>query len=649
MPNYREDHHRKHGSGDDDTGTEPDYRNVASRSRYVSNPQEWNFKRQSSHVINSLAQARTGTGKTLAFLIPLLQNIINVDPTLEKFAGSGRKGKATDIRAIIISPTRELAEQIAVEAKKATRDTGIIVQTAVGGSNKRAGLQTILTAGCHVLVGTPGRLNDILSDPYSNVRAPNLSCLVLDEADRLLDQGFAHEIQNIQDNLPQRSEVDRQTLLYSATVPREVMQMVRRTMKPDFQFVRTVQEGEQQTHEKVSQKLVITEGFENLLPALLELCKREMKSAADASEGPKRPFKAIVYFSSTADVALAAAVLGNLRKPGESVFHSGPLHPAKIIEIQSRLTQEARTRAAERFRRADSAIMLSSDVTARGMDFPNVTHVIQISLPPSEEQYVHRIGRTARANKTGEGWLIIPRVEAQEVRRKLPNMPLKADKTLDTATVNMKMDAQLPEHTANTLTQVGDAMKMVQRKFKVASYMASLGLYSWINDKEVLIQAMNDRAKYGWGMEQPPLISFGLASRLGISRVPGIQIGSEPQTSYFTDNPRGQDRPGRRGTGIPGRGGMFGEARSERGRDGFRSSQDSHGDRSRNAFGSRHSYGGDGGGRRGGSYGGDRGGDYGGYRGGDYGGDRAGSYRGNRGGSYRGNRGGGYGKSFQRS
>ena len=504
-----------------------------------------------------------------------------------------------------------MAEQIAVEANKLTRATGVIVQTAVGGSRKALGLQTILRQGCHVLVGTPGRLNDILSDPYSKVRAPNLSCFVLDEADRLLDQGFAPDIASIQDTLPKRSEVDRQTLLYSATVPREVMQVVRRTMKPDFQFVRTVQEGEQQTHEKVPQKVVTATGFENLMPALLELCKREMNIAAGATGGHGKPFKAIVYFSSTADVALAAAVLQNLRKPGSSVFHPGPLSPAKIIEIHARLDQNQRTRAADSFRRAESAILLSSDVTARGMDFPHVTHVIQIGLPPTEEQYVHRIGRTARANQGGEGWMIITQLEAREARRRLPNMPLQFDNTLETARVNMKKDAQLPEQTANILTQVGDAMKLTQRRFKVASYLASLGMYSWVSDKEALIGAMNDRAQYGWGLETPPLIGYALASKLGIARVPGVHIGRESPTPGYADKTSRMGQP--RGRGY----------------------QDS---RSRGGYGPA-GYGGDRGGgrggdfRRGGGYGEDAGGSYEGSRGGGYGEDAGGSYRGYRGGN----------------
>lgn len=539
-----------------------------------------------------------------------------MDPKLQKKSGLGRSGDSTDIRAIIISPTRELAEQIAVEARKVTKNTGVIVQTAVGGSAKAMGLRKIKTEGCHILVGTPGRLNDILSDPYSQVRAPNLSCFVLDEADRLLDQGFAPDIRAIQDLLPSRNEVDRQTLLYSATVPREVMQVVRQTMKPNFQFVRTVQEGEQQTHEKVPQKVVRVGGFENLMPAVFELCKREIDAAAGNTGGQARPFKAIIYFGATADVMLAASVFNNMRNPGKSIFHQGPLHPAKIIEMHARLTQDARTRAAETFRRAESGIMLSSDVTARGMDFPNVTHVIQVGLPPSEEQYVHRIGRTARGDKTGEGWIFITNLEAGEVRHKIPNMPLQPDKTLETAKVDMKKDAHLPEHTAKTLTQIGDAMKMVPRGLKAGSYMAALGIYQWYSNKQVLVDALNDRAKYGWGMETPPKVARMLASKLRLDRVQGINIGFEERD---TDNARDNGMRGGRSGAGGGRGSYGSDRQGGGARGGYSSDRDdggrpSYGDRTRGGYGGSRS------GGRGGGYGGDRGGSFGGDRGGGRGG-----------------------------
>ncbi|KAL8795691.1 MAG: hypothetical protein Q9195_001929 [Heterodermia aff. obscurata] len=512
--------------------------------------------------IDVLAQARTGTGKTLAFLIPVLQNIINYDPSLERRT---QRRSPIDIRAIVISPTRELAEQIAVEAKKLTRKTGVIVQTAVGGTAKGMHLRQMREQGCHLLVGTPGRLNDLLSDPYSKVRAPNLSAFVLDEADRLLDAGFLPEIKSIQQQLPSRRDIDRQTLLFSATVPDEVMEIVRETMKPDFQFVRTVQIGEQQTHDRIPQKQVSVRGFANFLPALLELCKRGL-----ASRDSAMPFKAIVYFGATADVILAAQTFMNLKTPGSSVFHKHPLHPARIIEMHARLSQAHRTRAADNFRRADSAIMFSSDVTARGMDFPNVTHVIQMGAPTSRDTYIHRVGRTGRGDKPGEGWLILTDFEAREARHRLTKLPLVRDESLETGQVDMSQDAQLPEHVATSLTQIVDASRAIPREQKAAAYLATLGVYQWIPHKQDLVDSLNDRAKYCWAMEEPPSVGPGLASKLGLSRTRGLVIRSsrfdnDPSPSFNQDRSSGYQSGGspgyRRGGSSShsnfGRGGNF--------------------------------------------------------------------------------------------
>ena len=411
----------------------------------------------------------------------------------------------------------------------------MIVQTAVGGTNKGLGLRKIKYEGCHILVGTPGRLNDLLSDPYSQVRAPNLSALALDEADRVLDQGFAPEIQNIQNLLPKRKDVDRQTLLFSATVPREVMQMVQKTMKRDYKFVRTVPEGEQQTHLKVPQRLVHVGGFENQLPALVELCHRELNQT-----DTKSPFKAIVYYSATADVSLASALMRMLQSRNDPTIP----YTTTLVEMHARLDQRQRTRAAETFRNAKSAIMLSSDVTARGMDFPNVTHVIQIGLPPNEEQYVHRIGRTARGDKAGEGWLFVTDLEAREVRRKLSHMPLVKDTSLQTAQVDMKQEAQLPEPTAKILTKVAECTRMVPYELKAKSYMASLGIYAWVPRKQDLIDAMNNRSLYGWGMETPPAVGATLAAKLGLSKVQGINIGRARYSSDDSEDSRLVGDPG---------------------------------------------------------------------------------------------------------
>ncbi len=475
-----------------------------------------------------------------------------------------------NIRALVISPTRELAEQIAVEARKVARGTGVIVQTAVGGTLKRERLRAIMTSGCHLLIGTPGRLKDLLSDPYSGISAPNLSALVLDEADRLLDQGFAPDIEEIQKFLPRRSERDRQTLLFSATVPPEVMSMVRRTMKPDFKFVKTVQAGEPETHERVPQNVIYARRMDNVMPALVELCKREQEN----TNGP--PFKAMVFFRSTAEVALAAATFANLRGPGGSTpFSKNLFYPASIIEIHGRLSQQQRSRASNLFRMSKSGILLTSDVTARGMDFPGVTHVIQVGLPMDKDTYVHRLGRTARGEQQGTGFLLLTEMEKSGAGSILRRMPLTEDASLETARIDMSQEAQLSQSAAEILTQTINALKLAHPDLKNQSYVASFGVYTWA-PKQRVVDELNARARYLWGMDTPPTISFRLASKLSYLGVQGLNFG-EPQKAGFADRDgrpppnKPGDRTSRSGPTWTGRG------RTGRSSQGFRASE--YGDR----------------------------------------------------------------------
>ncbi|TGO50799.1 hypothetical protein BOTNAR_0379g00110 [Botryotinia narcissicola] len=538
-----------------------------------------------------IAQARTGTGKTIGFLLPTIQNILEKSPELASRQRYSR-ARASDIRAIIISLTRELAEQIAVEAVKITRNTDLIVQVAVGGSSKKEMLRKVQREGCHILVGTPGRLQDLLTDEYSQVSAPGLTTLVLDEADRLLDDGFSKDIDNIQELLPKRNEVDRQTLLFSVTVPREVMGLVRRILKPDYQFVQTVKAGDVATHERIPQKIVAATGMENVMPALVEICKKGIEKAN--TEGSS-PFKAIVYFNSTANVQLAGEIMKGIDS----------LHSIEVSAIHGKLTQERRTRVTDRFRRAKSAVMLSSDVTARGMDFPNVTHVIQIGVPRDRDTYIHR------------------------ARRTLSNLPITPDRTLETPFVDMKQDAQLPATTAEILNEVGQATKRVDREIKVDAYMGALGQGQRGASPRAMMEDLNNWTKFGWGWEKPPMVGPGLARKLGIDRIPGVNIGHEPREND-------DDLGGGRGFGSSGGGRGFGSSSGGGGR-GFGSSGGSSGGR---GFGSGGSSGGRGfGGGRGGGSGGGKG--FGGRNGGRSGGSGGRGF----GGGDRGGSKGGFGSS----
>ncbi|KAF2458609.1 P-loop containing nucleoside triphosphate hydrolase protein [Lineolata rhizophorae] len=489
-----------------------------------------------------IAQAKTGTGKTLAFLLPILQNVLNEDPSLARKGFS--KAAPDDIRAIIISPTRELAEQIAFEARKLVSNTGLVVQTAVGGTQKRLHLQNIRREGCHILVATPGRLRDVLEDSYTGISAPKLTTLVLDEADRLMDHGFWPEIMTIQRMLPQPEEKEKQTLMFSATIPPEVVDMVRSTMRPGFHFIKCVRDDEAPTHERVPQKVVFARGFENRMPALLELCVREYGRRKQSGE---KPFKAIVYFNSTAEVNLAYRTLNLLesrtfRGPTQTTY-SGPL---RFIPLHGKMSQQERTRSTRTFKMADSAVLLSSDVSARGMDFPDVTHVVQMSLPHQRETYVHRIGRTGRAGKEGEGWLIASELERQELPRRLRDLPIEHDGSLVSASVDMTKEQQLPMSVASILTNLAEAHRSVPLGQFSDAYHAHLGSFQWLNNKQSLIYSMNAMAKYGWGCSEPPPLGRVLVEKMGLAGLRGINVreyngGSRSANARLNMGPRISD------------------------------------------------------------------------------------------------------------
>jgi ATP-dependent RNA helicase MSS116 len=493
------------------------------------------------------------------------------------------------------------------------------VQVAVGGTQKSMMLRQVQREGCHLLVGTPGRLSDILSDSYSGIKAPNLDALVMDEADRLLDMGFSKEIDDIKNLLPNTEERDRQNMMFSATLSREVVDIVRKTLKPGFHFAQCVDQEEAPTHDRVPQKVVHMNGFENIMPVIYEMILRELQNA---KAGVGRPFKAIVYFNSTAEVTLAASVYYKL---SGGFKRDRPLYSVRGFEIHSKLSQAQRTKAAENFRFAESGILFSSDVTSRGMDFPNVTHVIQVGLPRDRDSYIHRLGRTARAGKEGEGWLLLTPLEQNEMRKRLSRLPLKEDTTLETAAVDMSTEGEMPENVATILQEIVEAHKKVYPDQLDAAFKGLFGSFAWHGDKQLVVDLANRWAEFGWGMPEPPRVP---AAFLSGGRARG-RSGGNGGSGGFGDRDRGR---GGSGFGAP-RSGGFGDKRSSGG----------FGDRAMGGSGDRGDRGGFGG--RGGDRGGfsSRGGDRGGFgsRGGDRGGLSSRGDRGDRG--DRGNSRGGFG------
>jgi ATP-dependent RNA helicase MSS116, mitochondrial len=511
-----------------------------------------------------VGQAKTGTGKTIAFLMPIIQRLMR-DKSL-----SGRAPSAADTRALIISPTRELAEQIAVEATKICQGTGVKIQTAVGGTQKRYHLQLMQRQGCHILVGTPGRIKDIISDPDSGVTLHNIQTFVLDEADRLLDIGFAPDIKEIESYMPNRNERDRQTLMFSATIPKTVVGLVRDILKDDFKFIRASDPDEQPTHERIPQKVVYLPGLQNLMPAITEIAVKAVEANRNNPQENK-PFKAIIFMRSLSEVALLKKWLDNLRDttsggPG-SMFGKHPLSPAKVYEMSSSLTQRERSFNTDGFRRAESGILVCSDVAARGMDFPDVSHVIQTHYPQSIDQYIHRVGRTGRAGKDGIGYLLLQSGDRMSFSREFArDLKLKEDSQLETALVDMTRPAELPAHVARIMSMVEAGARAIPFSVKASAYrvlLSAMGQGS--RDKQATVDMLNEFSRYGFGLETPPSVPASTAQRIGFARTSGLNIES---ASY--DDRRGGfgDRRGpfddRRG-GYGGRDDRGGDRRDSRG------------------------------------------------------------------------------------
>lgn len=388
-----------------------------------------------------LGQAKTGTGKTLAFLIPTIQRMLG------RQHASGR-----EVLSLILSPTRELAQQIASEAEMVLRAAGlkdaIGVQTLVGGLEIRKDLRRIRDNRLDLVIATPGRLIDLIQNHAFQERLQAVSTLVLDEGDRLLDTGFKQALHQIWDALPPRAKVARQTLFFSATFPPDVQKIAKLFLLPTQQTISTISESDKATHEHVPQSCHVVP-MDQLYPATMALLSRWFKEDENCK---------VILFANT---AVGAGVFGDM---------IAALHPqlgAPVFTTHSRLSQAKRTRAMEGFKKSKSGILASSDVTARGIDIPNVTHVLQVGIPSSVEQYVHRLGRTARAGKAGSGTLVLCDFERPFLTWKgVPDLSLQPlSPSLSDADI-----AWWSQHTAA-------AIAALPAKAKRQLYQAFLGFY----------------------------------------------------------------------------------------------------------------------------------------------------------------------------
>jgi ATP-dependent RNA helicase RhlE len=311
-----------------------------------------------------LGLAQTGTGKTAAFALPILQRLL-----------TGPRGR---VRALIITPTRELAEQIHTHIGALGRQTRLRSVTVYGGVSMQAQIQK-LRDGVEMVVACPGRLLDHLKQGQINLS--RLEVLVLDEADRMFDMGFLPEVRKIIRHLP----AQRQTLFFSATMPEDVRQLARDVLGNPTR----VQIGESAPAVTVSHALYPVEP--HLKTALL---------------------LELLHHTDTESVLVFTRTKHRAKRLGEQLKRAG--HSA--TSLQGNLTQNKRQAALDGFRAGKYQILVATDIAARGIDVSSISHVINYDMPDTAEAYTHRIGRTGRAAKTGDAFTLVTHEDADMVR-----------------------------------------------------------------------------------------------------------------------------------------------------------------------------------------------------------------------------------------
>jgi ATP-dependent RNA helicase RhlE len=296
-----------------------------------------------------LALAQTGTGKTAAFVLPILQRLL--------------KGPRGRLRVLILSPTRELAEQTHVFIQQLGRQTGLRSQTIYGGVGPQPQIQG-LRAGVEIAVACPGRLLDLMDQRLVNLK--DVEVLVLDEADRMFDMGFLPSVRRILASLPKQ----RQTLLFSATMPAEIRTLANELLHNPV----TVELGESRPVETVSHALYPVEQ-----PQKAELLLEILRKAGSGQ---------VLVFTRTKHRAKKLAM--QLIKAGVSA-----------TSLQGNLSQGQRQAAMNSFRTGKVKVMVATDIAARGIDVSQISHVINYDLPDTVDAYTHRIGRTGRMTRQG--------------------------------------------------------------------------------------------------------------------------------------------------------------------------------------------------------------------------------------------------------
>ncbi len=297
-----------------------------------------------------IALAQTGTGKTAAFVLPILQRLLN--------------GHPNGVRAVVIAPTRELAEQIHQNVVCLSKKTSVQSAVIYGGVGKHHQLKS-LRSGVDLIVACPGRLLDLLNEP--GVSLKNVETMVLDEADHMFDQGFLPDIKKIICRMPQK----RQNLVFSATMPKEINQLIKSFL-----------------NDPVKVHVNHTAPADTISHALYKVSKAQKTVVLKKLLSNEDITSAVVFTRTKFKAKNLATQLGK--------------HGHRAAALQGNMSQQKRKKAMDGFRNGTFNVLVATDIAARGIDVSDISHVINYDIPDTTEAYTHRSGRTGRAEKHGQ-------------------------------------------------------------------------------------------------------------------------------------------------------------------------------------------------------------------------------------------------------
>ncbi|KAJ4467033.1 P-loop containing nucleoside triphosphate hydrolase protein [Lentinula aciculospora] len=509
-------------------------REVLSHLPEISEP--YNSKSPAA-VRDLLVRAKTGTGKTLAFLIPavearekavkqagkqaLIDSGLMSDDSLERRAR--KKYSRETVGVLILSPTRELATQIANEAMRLLHHHhGMEVRSFTGGINKRLQMREWMKGSRDVVVATTGRLRDLMaSEPEVLKSIKTAQTFILDEADTMLDMGFRDDIHAIQRELP-RSPT-RQTLLFSATVSPVIRQVATNVLAKDYKFIDCVKSDDSPVHAHVPQYHTVLPNASSQIPHILKLIAHDQLT---------NPISKIILFLPTTRMTQLFAVI--IKRLAMDLF------PVKtnVHEIHSKRTMEGRVRTSADFRkeRSPASILVTSDVSARGVDYPGVTRVIQVGVPGSADQYIHRIGRTGRTGGlVGRGDLVLLPWEIGFITWQLTDVPIKPvtarEITLQLEELSKQADSEPNSHpnvrTPYTprLSDLDSAPGEIVSRFDEEAiretFMSMLGYYVTKSgelrvQRGVILEGCKDWSTQACGLQTAPFVSDDFLNKLGV-------------------------------------------------------------------------------------------------------------------------------------